>query len=107
MNRMARVISRSAAVCVVFGAAIFAGCKATASGDGAAGKDAKGNAPFMAGTAVAPPPVPEDALPPKKTGGFDGAKAYAHVATLVGFGPRPSGSQAILETQDYVSSQLS
>jgi len=62
----------------------------------------------MAGSTTAGPgQVPDDALPPEKTGGFDGAQAYGHVARLVGFGPRPSGSQAILQTQDYISSQLS
>ena len=71
----------------------FAGCKADA--DGEAGKGSK---PFMTGTATAPPQVPDDALPAEKTGGFDGAKAYEHVAKLVAFGPRPSGSQAILQT---------
>jgi hypothetical protein len=81
----------------------LAGCKADAN----RGRADSGNKPFMAGTAAAPPQVPEDALPPEKTGGFDGAKAYEHVAKLVGFGPRPSGSQAILQTQDYITSQLS
>ena len=78
------------------------GCKTDANGEAG-----KGNKPFMSGTAATPPQVPDDALPPEKTGGFDGAKAYEHVAKLVGFGPRPSGSQAILEAQDYITSQLS
>src|SRR5215475_3104024 len=81
----------------------LAGCKTTANGE--AGD--KANTPFMAGTTTASPQVPDDALPPEKTGGIDGAKAYAHVAKLVSFGPRPSGSQNILQTQDYISSQLS
>jgi hypothetical protein len=51
--------------------------------------------------------LPDDALAPEKTGGFDGKLAYEHVAKQVSFGPRPSGSQAILQTQDYISSQLS
>jgi len=45
-------------------------------------------------------------LPPDKTGGFDGKAAYEHVAKMVSFGPRPSGSQAIAQTQDYILSQL-
>src|SRR5690348_2385598 len=81
----------------------FAGCKTTAKGEAAE----KANAPFMAGTTTALPQVSDDALPLEKTGGFDGAKAYGHVAELVTFGPRPTGSQAILQTQDYISSQLS
>ena len=101
------MVSRGAVVSLILGAVILAGCKATANGEAASRTDAKGNAPFMAGTTVTPPQVPDDALPPEKTGGFDGAKAYAHVAAMVAFGPRPSGSQAILQTQDYITSQLS
>jgi Zn-dependent M28 family amino/carboxypeptidase len=48
----------------------------------------------------------EDALAPDKTGGFDGKRAFEHVAKQVGFGPRPSGSQAITQTQDYILTQL-
>ena len=81
----------------------IAGCKADTNG----GRADNQNKPFMTGTATAPPHVADDALPPEKTGGFDGAKAYEHVANLVGFGPRPSGSQAILQTQDYITSHLS
>lgn len=76
------------------------GCKATANGETASSASSPANT-------TAAPQVPDDALPPEKTGGFDGAQAYAHVAKLVSFGPRPSGSQAILQTQDYISSQLS
>lgn len=50
---------------------------------------------------------PADAAPPaSQTGGFDGAKAYDHVAKLVGFGPHPSGSGAMQEVQKYIRSQL-
>jgi glutaminyl-peptide cyclotransferase len=47
-----------------------------------------------------------DAPAPESTGGFDGKLAFEHVAKQVGFGPRPSGSQAIAQTQDYILSQL-
>jgi glutaminyl-peptide cyclotransferase len=95
---------RPAGLALWLGACLLtvAGCKADVNGEAG-----KGNKPFMSGTATAPPQVPDDALPAEKTGGFDGAKAYEHVAKLVGFGPRPSGSQAILATQDYITSQLS
>lgn len=43
---------------------------------------------------------------PAQTGGFDGARAYAFTAKLVSFGPRPSGSDAIKQTQNYIYSQL-
>jgi Zn-dependent M28 family amino/carboxypeptidase len=46
------------------------------------------------------------APPADKTGGFDGAKAYDHVAKIVGFGPRPPASDGIHRTQDYILSQL-
>ena len=48
----------------------------------------------------------EDAPTPETTGGFDGKRAFEHVAKQVGFGPRPSGSQAIAQTQDYILTQL-
>jgi peptidase M28-like protein len=47
-----------------------------------------------------------NAPPASHTGGFDGAKAYAQVAKLVSFGPRPPGSDAIHRTQDYIHAQL-
>lgn len=62
--------------------------------------------------AAAPPPgsagvAPSDAAPPaSETGGFDGEKAYEHVAKLVAFGPHPPASDAIHHVQDYIRSQL-
>jgi Zn-dependent M28 family amino/carboxypeptidase len=47
-----------------------------------------------------------DAPPASQTGGFDGARAYAQVAKLVSFGPRPPASDAIHRAQDYIRSQL-
>jgi Zn-dependent M28 family amino/carboxypeptidase len=41
-----------------------------------------------------------------KTGGFDGKRAYAHVAKQVSFGPRPAGSPAIAKTQEYILAEL-
>jgi glutaminyl-peptide cyclotransferase len=69
---------------------------------------ATGSPPFMSAAATPPPQLPdEDTPPPEKTGGFDGKRAYAQVAKQVGFGPRPSGSQAIAQTQEYILSELS
>jgi glutaminyl-peptide cyclotransferase len=62
-------------------------------------------APFMSAVAAAPPQS-LDAPPPESTGGFDGKKAFAHVAKQVSFGPRPSGSPAIIQAQDYLQSEL-
>jgi glutaminyl-peptide cyclotransferase len=84
--------------------AILVGCKS--QGDQAQG--AAGTPPFMSAVAGDPPQMAdEDTAPPEQTGGFDGKKAYKHVAKQVGFGPRPSGSQALAQTQDYILSQLS
>jgi glutaminyl-peptide cyclotransferase len=82
---------------------LAAGCKANGADDRAS-TTRSAAAPSLA---VALPQVPDDALPPEKTGGFNGKLAYGHVAKQVSFGPRPSGSQAILQLQDYITSQLS
>ena len=60
----------------------------------------------MSGAAANPPQASDDALPPDKTGGFDGKRAYALVAKQVGFGPHPSGSPAIAKLQDFLQSEL-
>jgi glutaminyl-peptide cyclotransferase len=39
--------------------------------------------------------------------GIDASRAQAHLKKLVEFGPRPSGSQAIKQTQDYIKGELS
>src|SRR5580658_8075600 len=86
----------------------LAGCKAKADGSqpAAAAKDA----PFMSAVTTAPPPAQQNpadqAPPPDKTGGFDGKRAFDHVAKQVSFGPRPSGSPAIAQTQDYLLAEL-
>jgi glutaminyl-peptide cyclotransferase len=97
-----------AAVSVCALLAGLAGCKAKANGSqpAAAAKDA----PFMSAVASAPPEPQispaDEAPPPDKTGGFDGKRAYAHVAKQVAFGPRPSGSPALAQTQDYLLAEL-
>lgn len=48
----------------------------------------------------------ESAPPADQTGGFDGSKAYAQVAKIVSFGPRPPDSPAIHQAQDYLISEL-
>jgi glutaminyl-peptide cyclotransferase len=82
------------------------GCKAKADGSQPAAKDA----PFMSAVTTAPPPAQQnpadEAPPPDKTGGFDGKRAFAHVAKQVSFGPRPAGSPAIAQTQDYLLAEL-
>jgi Zn-dependent M28 family amino/carboxypeptidase len=60
----------------------------------------------MSAVASTPPQTVDDAPPPEKTGGFDGKRAFAHVAKQVSFGPHPSGSAAIARVQDYLLSEL-
>jgi glutaminyl-peptide cyclotransferase len=80
---------------------VLAGCKSQS-------QQTQASPPFMSAVAGAPPQSEgEDALPPERTGGFDGKLAFAHVAKLVGFGPRPSSTQAIAQTQDYILAELS
>lgn len=65
-------------------------------------------------TSSAPVPIPphlqipsaEAAPPAAQTGGFDGAKAFDHVAQLVAIGPHPPASEGIRRAQDYIRSQL-
>jgi hypothetical protein len=40
------------------------------------------------------------------TPSFDGKRAWDHLRAQVGFGPRPSGSPAIVETRKYIAGQL-
>jgi len=87
-----------------------AGCKAKAENPQPAAKDA----PFMSAVTTAPPPAAsqaatqpsDEAPPPDKTDGFDAKRAYAHVAKQVAFGPRPAGSPAIAQAQDYLLAEL-
>jgi glutaminyl-peptide cyclotransferase len=43
----------------------------------------------------------------EKSEGIDANRAFAHVKKVVEFGPRPSGSEAIKKTQEYIKSELS
>jgi glutaminyl-peptide cyclotransferase len=101
MTSFSKIIPRMAAVLWILPLGL-AGCKAN-------GKDtpaAASQPPFMSAVASAPPQFADAAPPPEKTGGFDGKRAFAHVAKQVSFGPRPSGSQALAHLQDYLQSEL-
>ena len=99
-----RAWHRRLTICGVLFLLALSGCKAGAPGEhGGATVDAASKNI----AAVAKAQVPDDALPPEKTGGFDGKLAYGHVVKQVSFGPRPAGSQAIAQAQDYITSQLS
>jgi glutaminyl-peptide cyclotransferase len=60
----------------------------------------------MSAVATVPPQTPDDAPLAASTGGFDGKRAFAHVAKLVSLGPHPSGSPAIIQAQDYIKAEL-
>jgi glutaminyl-peptide cyclotransferase len=86
------------AACAVLALPWLAGCKS---------KGAEASAsPFMSTVATAPPQAADVAPSPDKTDGFDGNRAFAHVAKQVGFGPHPSGSPAIAQVQEYLLSEL-
>jgi len=85
-------------VCVV-----MAGCGAKADGGAAT---AASTPPGNSEAKTAAHQANDDAPPAEKTGGFDGKRAFAHVAKQVGFGPRPAGSEAIGRLQDYIQSEL-
>jgi Zn-dependent M28 family amino/carboxypeptidase len=94
------ILRIAAVLCILPGA--LAGCKAN-------GKESSGAAaqqPFMSAATSAPPQAPDDAPPPEKAGGFDGKRAFAHVAKQVNFGPHPSGSPAIAHVQEYLLGEL-
>src|SRR6266446_1183536 len=101
MTLFSRIILCTAAFACLLPAGLT-GCKAT-------GNDSNGVAaqplPINA-AASAPPQTADEAPPPEKTGGFDGKRAFAQVVKQVSFGPRPSGSQAIVHLQDYLQSEL-
>src|ERR1700719_390720 len=101
MILFARIILRTAAFACLISTG-FTGCKATGTDSNGAATQPLPNSP----AASAPPQTADEAPPPEKTGGFDGKRALAHVAKQVSFGPRPSGSQAIVHLQDYLQTEL-
>lgn len=88
-----------ALVCAALAVATL-GCK-TSGGSGTSP-----DPPFAAKVAEQQLPGATDAPPAEQMGGFDGKRAYAHVVKQVGFGPRPTGSPAIAQLQDYLQSEL-
>jgi glutaminyl-peptide cyclotransferase len=95
--------SKAAVLGVCLMVAALAGCKAS----GVAANDPSKKPPSNGSiTNVLPQLAAEDAPAPEKTGGFDGKKAFAHVAKQVSFGPRPAGSAALAQTQQYIVAEL-
>jgi hypothetical protein len=95
---------------VIFSAALLAGftlgCKSGETAGTAAGAANPGQPPFMSAVAGNPPAQATDAPPAEKTGGFDGNRAYEQVAKQVSYGPRPTGSPALAELQNYMIGEL-
>jgi glutaminyl-peptide cyclotransferase len=89
------------------GAAVLlgAGCNAS-SGGGTQTSDSKPRAGTVAANPTLQAAQAEAALPPEKTGGFDGRKAFAHVARLTQMGARQSGTPGIVPAQQYILSEL-
>src|SRR5260370_29722777 len=84
----------TAALC----AGMVAGCKAKADGSG--------SPPESTPAATAQQQTGDEAPPAEKMGGFDGKRAFAHVAKQVGFGPRPSGSAAIWQLPEDIQGEV-
>src|SRR6059058_2838201 len=101
MNSFSKLLLRMAlGICIL--PVGFTGCKAS----GNESSDGAGQPQVTSADTSASPQAGDDAPPPEKTGGFDGKRAFAHVAKQVSFGPRPSGSQAIVQLHDYLQTEL-
>ena len=101
MSSSCKNILRVATLACLISASI-AGCKAS----GNEPKSAAAQPPFMSAVAATPPQAGDEAPAPEKAGGFDGKRAFAHVAKQVSFGPRPAGSPAIGHVQEYLQAEL-
>src|SRR6267378_2670078 len=101
VTSFSRIILRTAAVLCLLPVGLT-GCKA----NGNESPGAASQPPLLNTVASATPQSADDAPPPEKTGGFDGKLAFAHVVKQVSFGPRPSGSQALMHLQYYLQSEL-
>ncbi len=90
--------------CLLLSSLLACGCRAEPQKPAA---QATGPSSAGAEPVALPPALLVDAAPPTAaTAGFDGQKAYAHVAHLVAIGPRTSGSDGIRRAQDYIRTQL-
>src|SRR5437868_7057919 len=81
---------------------VMAGCKAKTD----ASTDTAVSTASVAAQSTGANQGADEAPPAEKTGGFDGKRAFAQVAKQVGFGPRPSGSEAIGRLQEYIQGEL-
>jgi hypothetical protein len=97
--------------------ALAAGLLAASLGLAACGHGQAGSTSSAGTVPVSQPPAQQTDVSPaskttesapsaSQTGGFDGAKAYEHVAKIVSYGPRPPASEGIRHVQDYIREQL-
>lgn len=103
--RQRRAWFSSGVLCGLFALGALAGCGAKTD-PGKLANPAVAAPGKSAAVAAKVPPQADDAPPPEKTGGFDGRRAFAHVAKLVQMGPRQSGTPGIVPAQDYIVSEL-
>jgi len=101
MSTFQRMLMRNACVLCFLCISLW-GCKSKSDSTPAAAAQP----PFMSVVAAPLLQTGDDAPPPDKTDGFDGKRALAQVAKQVSFGPRPSGSPAIAQLQDYLLAEL-
>jgi len=95
---MALVLRHLAGVCLALLFLLSSACRAEP-------QHREAQASTQAG-ASSPAARANDAPAPSATGGFDGQKAYEHVARLVAIGPRTPGSEGIRRAQEYIRNQL-
>jgi len=81
---------------------LAAGAYFLAAACGSATSTAPASAPAVAAAATARVDFPS----PEKFGGFDARRAYGHMQTTVGYGPRTVGSEANRKSQEYILAQL-
>lgn len=91
-------------IVAVFAASFFL---ASCGGKGTTASEAAIEAAASPASASQPQQPATPAAPPAdKTGGFDGQRAFQHVADLVAIGPRTAGTDGNHRAQDYIINQL-
>ena len=99
--------------CLLIACLAACGCRASPQRNPAeaAGQSSSGASTEPSAAAVSPAQIAAEqgadaAPPPESTGGFDGRRAYTHVARLVAIGPRSPGTEGIRKAREYIRSQL-
>jgi hypothetical protein len=95
------LVAAALATLLIFGCGHDVGGSNTAP-KGAAEASQEGTKPTLNIKTVNAEPAP----PAESTGGFDGNKAFDHVAQLVAIGPRTPASDGIRRAQVYIKAQL-